>query len=139
MGRIFVSWTNTLSKPWGEYSSVARIPSQNMGRKLVRRTNALSKAWGEHSSVDEYPLKNMERVFVPWTNPLSKPWGKYSSIARRPSQKHGNTMNIYSTNGFESTRKIYSNSCGVCNYYTMISYLNDPLHRNGEGRGVPAM
>ena len=89
MRRVFVRWTNTLSKTWSKYSSHARIPSPKYGASI--------------RPLDEYPLHNKRHVFVrgripspnhevsicPLDDTLPKTWGKYSSHARIPSPKHG--------------------------------------------------
>ena len=59
-------WTNTLSRTWGECSSMHEKPSRNMGQVFVHWTDTLSKNHGAsiRTTVDEYPVRNVGQVFV---------------------------------------------------------------------------
>ena len=69
MGQLFVPRRNTLSKKWGKYSFVGRIPSSTHGASI--RT----------TSMDQYPHQEPGASTCPWTNSTYSTHGfvRYSS------------------------------------------------------------
>ena len=117
-GQVFVRWTNTLSKTWGNYSSHGGIPSPKNGASI--------------RSLDEYPLQHMGQVFVPWTNTLPKTHG----ATIRPLDEYP-LQNMYGASICPNGR--ISSAAHGANIRTMDEYT--PIRNLGQvlarGRIVP--